>query len=420
MKKYIKLLAIIISLLLTLFACVGCSLSTKKDFKSKDSIKYDGTDEVDPNNIKLKGNFVIGATAPLTGDGSVYGISIKNSAQMAVDEINAAGGLYGAKLTLLIEDDKQDISTINDCYNRLKNSGMCVSMGSATTKQCLEFTKFSNADNIFIMTPSASGDEITTNKNVYQMCYSDNNQGFVAADYLNKNYFGQTVGVLYESDSTYSTGIFEKFKNHLDKSINIIETPFKGEYVTSFNKYIPYLQNCDVIFMPIHYDLAEIFIYEANNILLNCDLFLGCANLKSIETTQLDINNFSQKIAYITEFDTTAAEGPASEFIAKYTKKYGANTLNTFGALAYDTIYAIYNAMKTALDKGYIFTHESSPQKISNILNKVFAKKFTFTGITGAYINGKQTTIRWSSKGQVQKEPIICFVSKKVDMQFSQ
>ena len=108
-----------------------------------------------------KTEFVIGMSGPLTGGASVYGIAVKNAAQMAVDEINAAGGLNGYKFKLIATDDQHDATKVATNYANLISQGMQVSLGTVTTAPGEEFKTLAKEDNIFFLTPSASGDKIT-------------------------------------------------------------------------------------------------------------------------------------------------------------------------------------------------------------------------------------------------------------------
>lgn len=156
--------------------------------------------------------FVIGVSGPLTGPAAVYGTAVKNSAQMAVDEINANGGLNGVKFKLVATDDTHDATKVAANYASMLEGGMQVSLGTVTTAPGLEFTKLSAEDNVFFITPSASGDAIPANDNGFQMCFADGNQGKVAADYVNS--LGLTeIGIFYKSDDAYSNGIYKQFKD---------------------------------------------------------------------------------------------------------------------------------------------------------------------------------------------------------------
>ena len=151
--------------------------------------------------------FVIGLSGPLTGGAAVYGTAVANSAQMAVDEINAAGGLNGIKFKLVAMDDVNDATKIATNYAALLEGGMQLSLGTVTTQPALEFKNLAKDDNVFFLTPSASADNVPEFDNGYQMCFADGNQGKVAAEFVNENFAGQTIGVFYKSDDSYSKGI---------------------------------------------------------------------------------------------------------------------------------------------------------------------------------------------------------------------
>ena len=159
------------------------------------------------NNNYTKDNdkFVIGLTGPLTGGAAVYGLGVKNGAQLAVDEINAQGGLNGVKFKLVATDDVNDASKLAGNYSTLYEGGMQVSLGTVTTQPGLEYKNLSKDDNVFFLTPSASGDKIPEFDNGYQMCFADGNQGSVAANYVNGLDY-KTIGIFYKSDDPYSKG----------------------------------------------------------------------------------------------------------------------------------------------------------------------------------------------------------------------
>jgi branched-chain amino acid transport system substrate-binding protein len=179
--------------------------------------------------------YVIGLSGPLTGGAAMYGTAVKNAAQMAVDEINEAGGLNGIKFKLIALDDMHDPTKIATNYSSLLEAGMQLSLGTVTTGPGLEFKNLSKDDNVFFLTPSASGDAIPEFSNGYQMCFADGNQGKVAAEFVNANFKGQTIGAFYKSDDSYSAGIFAQFKESLDASVTVVETNFTDANKTDFS-----------------------------------------------------------------------------------------------------------------------------------------------------------------------------------------
>jgi len=338
---------------------------------------------------------VIGMSGPLTGGAAVYGVAVKNSAQMAVDEINAAGGLNGYKLKLIATDDQHDATKVATNYASLMNQGMQVSLGTVTTAPGLEFKTLSKEDNVFYLTPSASGDAIAEFDNAFQMCFADGNQGAVAADYVNNA--GLTkIGVFYRSDDSYSDGIYKQFKEKLDADIEVIETSFTEATSTDFSTQISQLKECPFIFMPIYYQPAAVFMEQAKNEIPAGVTYYGCDGFDGL-AGQLDLTTLPQEVSMLSHFDATATEGTAADFIAKYTEKFGTDTLNQFGASAYDCIYAIYGALKELAAEGKEITPQTSASDLCEMLKGKFTGGYTLAeGATG-------TNIKWNADGTVDK-----------------
>lgn len=342
--------------------------------------------------------YVIGFSGPLTGPAAVYGTAVQNSAQMAVDEINAAGGLNGVKFKLLATDDTHDATKVAANYASMLEGGMQVSLGTVTTAPGLEFTNLSAEDNVFFITPSASGDDIPKKDNGFQMCFADGNQGKVAADYVNSTGL-KRIGIFYKSDDAYSNGIFKQFKENLDSSIETVEAVFTAANETDFSAQITTLKDCEFIFMPIYYTPASIFMTQAKDTVAADAIYYGCDGFDGLAGQFEDFSVIPQEVSMLSHFDSNAIEGAASDFIKKYTDKFGTDTLNQFGASAYDCVYAIYNAMKAAIDAGKEIDVTISASDLCDILKAQFTGDFSYSGVTG-------NNITWEDNGYVSKEAV--------------
>ncbi len=344
---------------------------------------------------------VIGMSGPLTGGAAVYGVAVKNAAQMAVDEINAAGGLNGIKFKLIAMDDKHDADLVSGNYSAMLEQGMQVSLGTVTTAPGMEFKNLAKDDNVFFLTPSATGDKIPEFDNGYQMCFADGNQGKVAADFVNANFAGQTIGVFYKSDEDYSKGIFNQFMATKDASVTVIETSFTDAGATDFSTQIETLKDCQFIFMPTYYQPATLFMTQAKDVLSADAVYYGCDGFDGIDGQDgFDITTIPQEITMLSHFNSKATDGAAKVFIDKYVEKYGSETLNQFGASAYDCVYAIYGAMKKAMDAGEKIDVTISASDLCEILKAQFTGGYTLTdAATGA-------EIKWESNGYVNKDAI--------------
>ena len=380
--KFAKIIAFTLALTLCLGLFAGCS-------KTDNSYTKDNTE------------FVIGLSGPLTGGAAIYGVAVKNAAQMAVDEINAAGGLNGVKFKLVATDDMHDPTKVSTNYSSMLEGGMQVSLGTVTTAPGLEFKNLANDDNVFFLTPSASGDKIPEFENGYQMCFADGNQGKVAADFVNKNYSGQTIGVFYKSDEDYSKGIFKQFKENLSDTVSIEETSFSDANATDFSVQIDTLKSCKFIFMPTYYGPASTFMQQAKDILAADAVYYGCDGFDGIDNIDgFDINTIPQKVTMLSHFNSKATDGAAKTFIDKYTEKFGKDTLNQFGASAYDCVYAIYGAMKKAIDSGKKIDVTISASELCEILKEQFQGGYTLqNAVTG-------DSITWDKSGYVNKSAI--------------
>ena len=338
--------------------------------------------------------YVLGVSGPLTGAAAVYGVAVKNSAQIAIDEINAAGGLDGVKFKFVALDDAHDPTKVAANYASLLEQGMQVSLGCVTTAPALEFTNLSVEDNVFFLTPSASGDDVPANPNGFQMCFADGNQGKVAAEYVNS--LGLTkIGVFYKSDDAYSNGIYKQFKEAVDSKIELVETVYTGE-PSDFSTQINTLKDCKFLFMPIYYQPASIFMTQAKDIIAKDAVYYGCDGFDGLAGQFEDFSIIPQEVSMLSHFDSNATEGAAADFIKKYTDKFGKDTLNQFGASAYDCVYAIFNAMKAAKAAGKDINVTISASDLCEILKEQFTGDFKYSGNTG-------TDITWEDNGYVSK-----------------
>ena len=339
--------------------------------------------------------FVIGMSGPLTGGAAVYGVAVQNAAQMAVDEINAAGGLNGIKFKLIATDDQNDPTKVATNYATLLEKGVHVSLGTVTTKPGIEFKSLSKQDNLFFLTPSASGDDVPEFVNGYQMCFADSDQGKVAAEYVNTLNLDK-IGVFFKSDDPYSDGIYKNFTANLSKDITVVETQFTDANATDFSAQITQLKECSFIFMPIYYQPAAIFMKQAKDTIAKDAIYYGCDGFDGL-AGEMDLTTISQEVSMLSHFDANSTEGKAGEFIKKYTEKYKADTLNQFGASAYDCVYAIYGAMKELVEEGKEVTPAMSASELCELLKAKFNGGYTFAeGATGK-------NITWHETGKVNK-----------------
>lgn len=341
--------------------------------------------------------FLLGCTGPLTGDASSYGISVKNGAQLAVDEVNAAGGVNGIKFTFDMKDDKATAEDAATGYDALMDAGMQISLGSVTSGSCESFASKSVADNLFFMTPSASAANVIANRpNAFRVCFGDPDQGTLAAKELSAKY--EKIGAIYDNSDPYSKGIFEAFDAEM-KTLNkeFSTQTFDQETKKDFSTQVEALKDCDVIFLPIYY--TEAGLIAKTCAAKSCDALLyGCDGLDGV-VDQID-DTVTNEIKYITPFDVNSSDTKVSSFVTKYKETFGAAP-DQFAADAYDAVYAIAEAMKAA---NITDASISASDLCEAVKTAITSSSFQLQGVTG--------TMTWDASGACNKEPQVVDIKK--------
>ena len=361
-----------------------------------------------------KENINIGASGPLTGGAAIYGTAVYNAAKLAVKEINDAGGVKGIKLSFEMLDDAHDATKVPANYANLKDNGMQISLGCVTTKPCLQFKGDAVKDNMFVLTPSASGDDVAKDApNVFQMCFTDSGQGAEAAKFVKKTYPDKNIkiGVLYKAGDEYSEGLYNNFVKELGENkggYDVTVASFTAE--EDFSSQVNTLKNCKFFFVPTYYGPASTFMLQAKGKVANDAIYFGCDGFDGIDAIEgFDINTIPQEVSMLSHFNSKATEGKAKDFVDKYnstfTAKTDKGTLNQFGAAAYDCVYAI----KAALEKtDKPFDASTKASDFCEILKEVLnSAEFSFSGATG-------TDVKWNADGTVDKSAVK-YVIKNAD-----
>ena len=347
------------------------------------------------------GTIKIGMSGPLTGGAAVYGTAVARAAQIAVDEVNALGGL---QFELNCQDDEHDAEKAVSAYNTLKDWGMQMMCGTVTTKPCLAVGPEANADRIFMVTPSASATDVAyTGDNVFQICFIDPAQGKISAEVITAKGLGTKVGVIYDSSDVYSTGILESFTEEAEvQGLEIVCTEAftadtKADLTTQVTKCKD--AGCDVVFLPFYATEAAQVLTYANTIGYS-PIFFGCDGLDGGLTVEGFDPALAEGVMLLTPFSADAKDEATQLFVAKYQDKTGIIP-NQFAADAYDVIYAIAQAC----EKGGV-TADMSPAEINAILVEQFTS-MTFNGLTGSGMT-------WAESGEVSKAPMAVVIENGV------
>lgn len=340
--------------------------------------------------------YFIGGTGPLTGGASSYGISVQNGASLAVEQINANGGLNGVNFKFDIKDDQAAADKASTAYDQLFEAGMQASFGSVTSGSCEAFAAKAAADNLFFITPSASADICIAEPNAFRVCFGDPDQGVLAADELVANF--ENIGAIYDKSDNYSTGVYEAFAARMaELNVEFKTQSFDAENKVDFSTQVEALKDCDVIFLPFYYTEAGLVAKTA--VAKGCDAVLfGCDGLDGI-ADQID-ETVTNTIKYITPFDVNSRDEKVASFVNAYTEKYG-SAPDQFAADGYDAVMVIFEAMKKAGVNDVTITPDALCEIIKSTIT---ADDFVYAGVTGA--------MTWDATGAATKSPIIVELGK--------
>ena len=402
MRKKLISTGLIAAMCCTLAACGGSSSGSTSTSAAAESAGTTATSGTGVDTSASGAAFKLGGSGPLSGDASVYGIAVKNAAELAISEINAKGGKV--QFDFNFQDDQADTEAAVNAYNQLADWGMQLSLGTVTSGSGQSVSPNYKEDNIFAITPSGSSTAIIYQDaenntdpygNIFQMCFTDPNQGTASADYLAEHTdLGTKVGIIYRNDDNYSTGIYNNFvKEAQAKNLEIVSTGTFTKGATDFSVQIKQAQDAgaDIVFLPIYYQPASLVLQAAKNASYT-PTFFGCDGMDGILTQDNFDTSLAEGLYMLTPFSADAEDEKTQSFVKAYKDAYG-ETPNQFAADAYDAVYAITQALENS-----DVTPDSSTDDITAALIKQFTT-MSFQGITAP------GDITWNKNGEVSKEP---------------
>lgn len=387
MKKLLSL-AMAAVMAVSMAAC-GSSSDSAADTEDTAAVE-EGSETAESDGLTFK----IGGIGPTTGGAAVYGSNAKNGSQIAVDEINEAGGINGYQVEFKYEDDEHDAEKSVNAYNNLKDWGMQMLVGCVTSNPCVAVIQESSADNLFQLTPSASAVEAISTDNAFRICFSDPNQGLASAQYIGENELATKVAVIYDSSDVYSTGIYEKFKEEAaNQGLEIVaEEAFTADSKTDFTVQLQKAKDAEaeLVFLPFYYTEASLVLAQAASMDYS-PLFFGCDGLDGILTVENFDTSLAEGVMLLTPFAADAEDELTQNFVSAYESAYG-ETPTQFAADGYDCIYAIKAAIEAA--------GVTPDMEVSDICE---ALKTSMTEISLDGVTGKSIT--WSADGEPSKAP---------------
>ena len=381
MKKLTKIMSLAAASALVISSLAGCG--------AKPATETTETTASSASVIK------IGGIGPLTGPAAIYGNAAKAGAEIAVAEINALGG--DIQFELQYEDDENDAEKAVNAYNKLKDWGMQVSLGCVTTKPCIAVSSEVFSDRIFALTPSASSTDVIDGKdNMFQMCFTDPNQGVASAEYIKAQNLGSKIGIIYNNSDAYSTGIYNKFVSEAEKQgLDIVSTQtFTDDSANDFSSQLNAIKSAgaDLLYLPIYYTPASLILSQAAK-MQYAPKFFGVDGMDGILTLENFDTSLAEGVILLTPFAPDAEDEATKKFVAAYQEKMG-EVPNQFAADAYDCVYSIHQAITKAG-----ITAETSAQDTCEKLVATFTSpEFVYNGLTG-------TDVTWDASGEVSKKP---------------
>ncbi|WP_102341664.1 ABC transporter substrate-binding protein [Galactobacillus timonensis] len=380
-----------VAMCMALAACGSGSSTTPASTAGSDNAAASTTSEVK--------KFKLGGSGPISGNAAVYGTAVMNAAQIAVDEINAKGG--PVQFDFKFEDDQADSEAAVNAYNTLADWGMQVSLATTTSGAGQAVSPLYKEDQTFAITPSGSStavifdDSGTAYGNVFQMCFTDPNQGVASADYLSEHPdLGSKVAVIYRNDDNYSTGIYNTFVDQAAKDgLDVVYTGTFTKDAPDFSVQVQQAQaaGADIVFLPIYYQPASLILQAAKTAGYT-PTFFGCDGMDGILTQENFDTSLAEGLYMLTPFSADSTDEKTQAFVKAYEDKFG-DVPNQFAADAYDAVYAIAQALEASG-----VTADDDNATICDALVKQFTT-MKFQGITGT------GDITWNENGEVSKGP---------------
>lgn len=385
--KLTKVLALLLALVMCVSMFAAC---TKNNDNDNDDVSGDNdaiTDNTGAETIK------IGLTGPLTGPYAIYGTAAAYGAEIAVEEINAKGGI---QFEFKYSDDEGDGEKAVNAYNYLVDWGLDVFVGTVTSGACISVAAVTSEDRVFTLTPSASSTDVTAgNNNVFQVCFSDPNQGTGSARYIASNMPGSKIAIIYRNDDAYSQGIRDTF--FAEAAAQNLEIVYEGTFTentqTDFNVQLTAARTAeaDLIFLPIYYTPAAVIFSQANQ-MGYAPTFFGVDGMDGILTAENFDVTLAEGVFLLTPFSADATDELTQNFVAKYQEKHG-EIPNQFAADGYDAVYILAQAIEEAG-----ITADMSKEEMCEKLIAVMPT-ITYSGLTGQGLT-------WDAEGQVSKDPL--------------
>ncbi|MBJ8325222.1 ABC transporter substrate-binding protein [Streptococcus pacificus] len=316
----------------------------------------------------------IGLNFELTGGVAAYGVPQKNAAELAVEEINAAGGIDGKQIELVSKDNKSENSEAASVTTNLATeSKVNAIVGPATSGATAAASPNATSAGVPIVTPSGTQDSLTVNEDgsvqeyVFRATFIDSYQGDVISKFTTDNLNADKVVLYYDNSSDYAKGIAKEFKNTYKGEI-VKELTFQSKD-TDYQAALTEIKDLDfdAIVMPGYYNETGLLTKQARDLGISQPI-VGPDGFGDEKFVELAGNAATTDVYYLSGFSSEISDSAAS-FIEKYKEKYGEEP-SMFAALAYDAVYMVAKSAEGA--------------KTSKEIAENLAKLSDFEGVTGS------------------------------------
>lgn len=316
---------------------------------------------------------LIGHYGSLSGSEATFGKSTDNGIQMAVEEINAAGGIGGKKVRLITYDDKGDAKEAGNAVTRLvTNDGVKAVIGQVASKLSLAGGPICQEHGVPMISPSSTNPAVTqVGDMVFRVCFIDPFQGSVCARFARDHIKAETAAILYDQSTPYSVGLMEEFEKAFVKAGGKVvrkETFQAGDQ--DFSSQLTQIRAADpqVVFIPVYYAQIGNIAQQARQLGIKVP-FVGADGWESGQLASLAAGALDGSF-YSNHYSQESDAPKIKEFLAKYKAKYG-EIPDSMAALGYDAASVLFAAMKTA------------PALDGKDLAAAIAKTRDFDGVTG-------------------------------------
>ncbi|WP_408072249.1 ABC transporter substrate-binding protein [Butyrivibrio sp. JL13D10] len=400
MKSLVSMMAATALLAGTLAGCGGNAQDGSAPAGEADSTAAESTAAESSEDGAAEGaansgaTFKFGSIGPLTGGAAAYGNAVVNSVELAVNEINANGGINGYQVEMKGEDDELNAEKSVNAYNTLKDWGMQFLVGSTTSACSLAVSENTHEDNMFQLTPSASASDCVAYDNVFRVCFSDPNQGLASAQYIGSHKLATKVAVIYDSSDVYSSGIYQTFAQEApNQGFEVVSAEaFTADSKTDFSVQLQKAKDAgaELLFLPIYYTEASLILTQANT-MGYAPTFFGVDGMDGILTVENFDTSLAEGLMLLTPFAADATDELTVNYVKNYQEKYG-DTPNQFGADAYDAVYIIKQCLE-----------ESGATPDMSVSDLCEAVKGAIVNITASGLTSD--TMTWDASGEPNKEP---------------